>query len=233
MFSPNIMYIGSRGISQHPPFKINIVLDVSQSSPMSSQNRNGYASCMLLSNSQVASSGPRCFHCTFTCHMERFQRLISLFSRIQSSSTRRSPSDFSYMTFQSITWVASWTYFFKIETWNTLCILKFGGKASWYATSPTLARTSNGPQYLGANLAQLPNLKELFLGLTLTNTWSPVTNSLRVLFLSALLFCWSWAIFKLLCTYFNVSSISFNISGPIISLSKGLLHEIEVLHFLL
>jgi hypothetical protein len=33
-----------------------------------------------------------------------------------------------------------------------------------------LSRTSNGPQYLGANLAQLPSFKELFLGFTLRKT---------------------------------------------------------------
>ena len=45
---------------------------------------------------------------------------------------------------------------------NMKDILRLGGKANWYAIGPTLANISNGPQYLGANLAQLPNLKELF-----------------------------------------------------------------------
>ena len=39
--------------------------------------------------------------------------------------------------------------------------------ASLYATGPILSSTSNGPQYLGDNLAQLPRFKELFLALTL------------------------------------------------------------------
>jgi len=39
--------------------------------------------------------------------MERFRRLISLLSRIQSGSTRKSPFGSTCMTFQSITWVAS------------------------------------------------------------------------------------------------------------------------------
>ena len=36
-----------------------------------------------------------------------------------------------------------------------------------YATGPILSSTSNGPQHLGDNLAQLPCFKELFLDLTL------------------------------------------------------------------
>ena len=56
---------------------------------------------------------------------------------------------------------------------NMKDILRLGGKANWYAIGPTLANISNGPQYLGANLAQLPHLKEFFLGFTLKNACSP------------------------------------------------------------
>jgi len=179
----------AKGYYTTPPLNLNIILNVVYSSPKPFWNRIGYASCILHSNSQVASSGPWCFHYTFTCPMEQFQRLVSLLSRIQYGSTRKYPSSSTCMTFQSITWVASCTYFFKFETWKTLCILKLGGRASWYAIGPTLANNLNGPQYLGANLAQLPNLKELFLGLTLTKTCSPVTNSLWVRLRSTLIFC--------------------------------------------
>ena len=53
-----------------------------------------------------------------------------------------------------------------METLKTLCTLTVGGRDNWYATNPTLAKISNGPQYLGANFENLPNLKEIFLGFT-------------------------------------------------------------------
>ena len=100
----------------HTPLEYNIFLDVIYSSSSEVPwNRIGYASRILLSNSQVASLGLRCFHCTFTCPMVQFRRVISLLSRIQSGSTRIYPSGSTCTTFQSITWVASWTYFFKTE----------------------------------------------------------------------------------------------------------------------
>ena len=52
----------------------------------------------------------------------------------------------------------------------------FGGNANWYATGPTLENILKGPQYLGANLTQLPNFKEIFLGLTFMKTCSPTWN---------------------------------------------------------
>ena len=101
------------------------------------------------------------------------------------------PFWFYLYNIQSITWVASCTYFFKIEIWNILCIIRLGGKSNWYATSPTHTNILNGPQYLGANLAQLPSLKDLFLGFTLTNTCSPTWNSFGVLLRPAWIFCLS------------------------------------------
>lgn len=41
------------------------------------------------------------------------------------------------------------------------------GNAILYAIGPILSRTSNGPQYQGAKLEQLPNFRELFRDLTL------------------------------------------------------------------
>ena len=64
-------------------------------------------------------------------------------------------------------------YIFKKKIWKTLWTLRFGGKANWYATDPTLDNISKGPQYLGASLAQLPNFKELFMGFTSMKTCSP------------------------------------------------------------
>ena len=55
-------------------------------------------------------------------------------------------------------------------------------KSSWnrarYAIVPTIANISNDLQYLCANLAQLPSLKEIFLGFTLMNICSPTWNYL-------------------------------------------------------
>ena len=62
-------------VTYTPP---NIVLDVIYSSSLEFPwNRIGYASHILLSNSQVASSGLRCFHCTFTYPMVWFRSVIS------------------------------------------------------------------------------------------------------------------------------------------------------------
>ena len=150
-----------------------------------------------------------------TCTIVWFRRKKSLLLRIHSSSTWKYPSGF--------TWVESCTYFFNMKIWKTLCILRLGGEPNWYAIGPNLANISNGPQYLGANLTQIPNLKELFRGFTLTNTCSPSQNYFWVLLRSAWLFCLSWAVFKLLCTCFTVSSSSFNKSGPNINLLTVLL----------
>ena len=113
MFVKNIKCFVIWGMWHTRPLKYNIILDVIYS--LSSEfpwNRIGYASRIWLSNSQVASSGLRCFHCTFTWPMVRFQSKISLLSRIQSGSTRKSPSGSTCTSFQFITWVASCTYFF-------------------------------------------------------------------------------------------------------------------------
>ena len=82
-------------------------------------NRIGYDVRIWLSNSQVASSRLRCFHCTFTYPTVRFQSKISLLSRIQSGSTNKSPGS-TCTSFQFITWVTSCTYFFNTEIWKTL-----------------------------------------------------------------------------------------------------------------
>ena len=177
-------------------------------------NRIGYASRIWLSNSQVTSSGLRCFHCTFTCPMVRVRSKISLLSRIESGSTKKSPSGSTYTSFQFITWVASCTYLFKTEIWKTLWNFRLGGKSSWNATCPILDNISKGPQYLGANLAQLPNFKELFLGLTFMKTCSPTWNDFWVRLRFDWLFYLSCATFKLPCTCFTINSISFNSSSP-------------------
>ena len=129
----------------------NIILDVIYSSSLEFPwNRIGYTAHIWLSNSQVASSGLRCFHCTFPWPMVQFWSKISLLSRIQSGSTRKYPS--SYTSFQLITWVASCTDFFNIEIWKTLWTFKFGSIDSWYATCPILDSVSKESQYQGANL---------------------------------------------------------------------------------
>ena len=50
---------------------------------------------------------------------------------------------------------------------NIMSALVLAGNASLYATGPILSSTSNDPQYLGDNLAQLPSFKELLFSLTL------------------------------------------------------------------
>ena len=139
---------------------------------------------------------------------------------------------FHCTSFQLITWVASCTYFFNTEMWKTLWTLRFGGRANWYDTCPILDNISKGPQYRGASLAQLPNLRELFLGLTLIKTCSPTWNSFGVRLRFAWLFCRSCTIFKLPWTYFTINSICFNNSGPNTNLSTGLLQDMGALHFL-
>ena len=96
----NIFFYKIGACDIHTPLEYNIVLDVIYSSSSEFPwNRVGYASHILLSNSQVASSGLRCFHCTFTCPMVRFQSVISLLPRIQSDSTRNSPFGSTCTTF--------------------------------------------------------------------------------------------------------------------------------------
>ena len=153
--------------------------------------------------------------------MVRFQSVISLCLRIQSSSTRKSPFGSTCTSFQLETWVASCTYFLNTKIWKTLWTLKFGGRANWYATYPILDSISKGLQYRGASLAQLPNLREIFLGLTLIKTCSPTWNSFGVYLRSAWIFCRSCTIDKLPCTFFTISSIYFNNSGPNTNLSTG------------
>ena len=54
-----------------------------------------------------------------------------------------------------------------MESWKTLCTLIVDSKANWYASDPTLAKISNGPQYLGANFEYFSSIKELLLEFTL------------------------------------------------------------------
>ena len=137
------------------------------------------------SNSQVASSGLKCFYCTYTWKMALLRSVISLRSIMRRGSTWNSPSGSTYTKFQSIIWVGSWTYFFNKETWNTLWIIRLAGSAIWYATSPIQASISKGPQNLGAILAQFPSFSEIFQALTFKYTWSPAWNSKCLLFRSA------------------------------------------------
>ena len=118
-----------------------------------SWNRIGWDFRKSPSNSQVASSGLKFFHCTFTWAMAMFRSVTSLQSRMRRGSTWNSPSGSTYTKFQSIIWVGSWIYFFNKETWNTLWILRSAGSASWYATGPIRASISKGPQNLGASVA--------------------------------------------------------------------------------
>ena len=75
--------------------------------------------------------------------------------------------------------------FLKQRNMKNIWSLVLSGNASLYATGPILSSTSNGPQYLGDSLAQIPSFKELFLRLTVRKTWSSTLNSLCTLCLSA------------------------------------------------
>jgi len=108
--------------------------------------RWGYSSRILSSSSHIASSHEWPFHFTFT-------EVISF--------------DLSFLTCRSMnstgwtssTWDRSDKYFLNIETWNTGCIKdRLGGKASRYATTPTLSKISKGPINLGLNFPFFPNL---------------------------------------------------------------------------
>ena len=54
-------------------------------------NKIGYACFMASSISQVASSGPKCFHCTLTCAMVRFLSGVSFLSNMHWGYGRNSP----------------------------------------------------------------------------------------------------------------------------------------------
>jgi len=107
--------------------------------------KKGYANLISSSSSHVASSAPKCFHCTLTYMMARFHNIVSLLSMMHWGSGWNYPSGSTCITVQSITWLESCTYFFNKDTVNTLWAITVGGKASLYATCPTLLRTSNGP----------------------------------------------------------------------------------------
>ena len=115
----------------------------------SSWNRIGYAFRINLSNSQENYFKLRCLHCILTYPTVRFKSKNTLLSRIHSGPTWNSPSGSTFIKLQSITWVASWICFFKMETWKMSCNLIVGIRSKWYATDPTLAKISNRPQYLG------------------------------------------------------------------------------------
>ena len=57
--------------------------------------------------------------------------------------------------------------FLKQRNMKNIITLVLVGNAILYATGPILSSTSNGPQYLGESLEQLPLFRELFLSLTL------------------------------------------------------------------
>jgi hypothetical protein len=73
---------------------------------------------------------------------------------------------------------------FKQRHMKTLCMHMDTCSASMYAIGPILSRISNGPQYLVAIFGKLPNLRELFLSFTFTNTYSPTLNYLCILLFS-------------------------------------------------
>ena len=55
-------------------------------------NKNGCANRTTSSSSHVASLGPQCSHCTFTCHMSQFRSIVTFLSRMRISSIQNSPS---------------------------------------------------------------------------------------------------------------------------------------------
>ena len=57
--------------------------------------------------------------------------------------------------------------FLKKRNMKNIMIPNAACNASLYATHPILPSTSNGPQYVGDILAQLPRFKELFFAFTL------------------------------------------------------------------
>ena len=109
--------------------------------------KNGYDNVMAYSNSHVASLAPKWFHCTFTCAMALFWSIISFLSRMNLGYGQNYPSSSTCIIVQTIMWLESCTYFFNKDTWNTLCSLIVGGKASLFANGPILSRISNGSQY--------------------------------------------------------------------------------------
>ena len=144
----------------------------------------GYFACIASSCSQVASSGPYQVHWTFSIPMAHFLRCLIFRYNMQTGCTEKSSSCSTWITFLSMTWLASSTYFLSNDTWNTLWIHIDVGKESMYATCPILSRISNGSQTYAANFEKFPNLRELLLAFTFKNTWSPTLNSLWVLPLS-------------------------------------------------
>ena len=146
--------------------------------------RCGYSARITSSCSHVTSLGLYQVHWTFISFIARFWSYFIFLSNMCTGCTCRTPSGSTWITFQSMTWLASGIYFLSSETWNTLCTVIDAGNESMYATGPILSRISNGPQNHASNLAQLPNFRELMLAFTFKNTWSPTLNYVGVLPLS-------------------------------------------------
>ena len=149
------------------------------------QNKCGCSFRISSSSSQVASSGLKCLHWTFTFPMALFRSIMTFLSRMPTGYTWNPPFGSTWITRQSTSWLGSCTYFYNNETWKTLCTFMLAGNANSYATSLILLKISNGPQNLAANFLQFPSLRELCLALTFRNTCSPIWNSLQFMFLSA------------------------------------------------
>jgi len=83
------------------------------------KNKEGYIAGIWSAIYHVASSGPKCFHCTLTCSIAQLWNKRTFFCNIHWGSDWNCPFVSTCNTNQSITWSTSLTYFLSNCTWKT------------------------------------------------------------------------------------------------------------------
>ena len=94
------------------------------------ENKKGYIARIWSTISHVASSSPKCFHCTLTCPIAWFQSMRIFLCKTYCGSCWNSPFGFTCNTYHSITWSTYLKYFLGNDTCKTSWTFIFGGSAS-------------------------------------------------------------------------------------------------------
>ena len=127
-------------------------------------NKNGCANHMASSSSHVASSGLKYSHCTFTLPMAWYCDLpvedVHWLNLELSLEFHLNHIPIYHMV--RIMYIS-----LKQRNMKNIMSSSASRQCKSIATSPIISSTSNGSQYLGDSLEQLPIFKALFLSLTL------------------------------------------------------------------
>ena len=131
---------------------------------------------MLSSRSHVASSIFWFLHKTLTNGITLFRSILSYLSKIFIGFSSYVRSSWTSIGSSVNTWDGSSTYFFNLDTWNTLCTANRSRlRASLLATFPIHSVISKGPTYLGLSFPFFSNLITPLSDATFKKTTSPTT----------------------------------------------------------